>query len=1206
MATNLSDASGIHPNMPSPIPPGSSFSTFTINPNDLLLNSGSGGSYGQENSAGIWHNGPQSPYEQQNVNTGTNTAPTVNHAPQYSSFVYGNQNGMNTSPQGNKSFQELSKYNVGSYGNQNGVGTTPASNGSFGFVTAPKDNSPNIVDGAYVDQTGMTASPTPSESMFQASRALVDGYQASSPTSGGQSTTAHPSELSPGPNQHNTYQQHTSPLYDASQPPGQHIPLPGQSPTHPYPSHPPSPPSHPQYAPTAVHQDQQPVLATSLVTPFAYHVPSQPPASQSPSCSPYDAPSQHAASMMPSCTPGGYSLPAAQVHVPPTSSCPPAAYDAPAQQVLVPSTTCPSTSYNAPFPHAPAPPMSSCPPAMYSAPSPEVSVPPTSSCPPAVYSASSPQAPIRPPASCPPDTYNVQSQQVAPPASTCNTPPQLANALPPPPLPLHPQYAANVPSTEAERNYQSSLPTTPASTHSPSPASTHSPSPTSSPSTSITPPITTPPLAPISSSPAVTPAGSGTPPPPPAPVSSPVQAPGLPPQVPPPPTWDFTAPLFKIDQKSPAPKQEDDDDDDDDDDLDRDAEGSDDEDEKPLGDPIPGPSSGKGKNASKEKRAVGRQSILPLEKVKIMESHTQLYQQNPKKYYDVVEQEFINKYGYKLDFYDTPEPGKDYTPPSINTFPEGPLRKTEVDDRRKARKKLRSKQSAWARNKWNRKRNARNNPVVEKMLKVVCKMANPFPRKLSNVQAYQKFRYKDHMRPRFEQSFKEARKAGVETSRVSMMFKFCEKNLAAESPEVVADVERQAQKLYDEEMDAWNNRFNWNADGESYARAFQQFDDLTWPFAGALASMTGNTITVVASGPRADGVIGVTSMSAMPPDIAKSGRDLPAYLGPQRMADFHNIFREYAKSLYSEEDIKKHVWQGTLPPASSKTEDDDTATPVSDTSPPAASDGSSSSSITSPPTASAGPPSTPITTPPTASAGPPATPVTSQLFTASTVFAPHQPTAVTVTGETALSTPSSGTAPENTLPPQLPHQATQDARPGELTSYGPVIPEQPPVYTPSWLNLQQPLPVLDSPVMPLADHVPELQDPSNIPVPSGHDLRLPTPIPLPPPEEKENHPSGKAKKKRKSEEDALAEDAATILPKIKRQTRLDRSQGDIDGESEGEAPPARQPRKRKTKTARVDLEVKENPPDEGKGKKKGRKANKDPLGAGISKVNANA
>ncbi|KAK7021982.1 hypothetical protein VNI00_017084 [Paramarasmius palmivorus] len=99
---------------------------------------------------------------------------------------------------------------------------------------------------------------------------------------------------------------------------------------------------------------------------------------------------------------------------------------------------------------------------------------------------------------------------------------------------------------------------------------------------------------------------------------------------------------------------------------------------------------------------------------------------------------------------------------------------------------------------------------------------------------------------------------------------------------------------------------------------------------------------------------------------------------------------------------------------------------------------------------------------------------------------------------------------------------------------GPFIPNSPPVYTPSQITY-------------LSNRIHQLR------YRRAHDLRLPTPSPLPPPEEKENHHSGKAKKKRKSEEgDALAEDAATILPKIKRQTRLDRSQGDIDGESEGE------------------------------------------------------
>ncbi|KAG7091815.1 hypothetical protein E1B28_008218 [Marasmius oreades] len=80
------------------------------------------------------------------------------------------------------------------------------------------------------------------------------------------------------------------------------------------------------------------------------------------------------------------------------------------------------------------------------------------------------------------------------------------------------------------------------------------------------------------------------------------------------------------------------------------------------------------------------------------------------------------------------------------------------------------------------------------------------------------------------------------------------------------------------------------------------------------------------------GTIRVTSISAMPPDISSS-RDLPAYLGPEKMAEFHNVFQEYAKTLYDEEDIKNRVWDDpSQPPTIPKVDDNSNKPPLTSTS----------------------------------------------------------------------------------------------------------------------------------------------------------------------------------------------------------------------------------------------------------------------------------
>ncbi|ESK81206.1 hypothetical protein Moror_2263 [Moniliophthora roreri MCA 2997] len=56
-----------------------------------------------------------------------------------------------------------------------------------------------------------------------------------------------------------------------------------------------------------------------------------------------------------------------------------------------------------------------------------------------------------------------------------------------------------------------------------------------------------------------------------------------------------------------------------------------------------------------------------------------LYHKSSTKYYDAMEQAFIDWWGFNLDLFAESEEGKDYVPPSLNMFPAGTICNTEDD-----------------------------------------------------------------------------------------------------------------------------------------------------------------------------------------------------------------------------------------------------------------------------------------------------------------------------------------------------------------------------------------------------------------------------------------------------------------------------------------------------------------------------------------------
>ncbi|KAF9256112.1 hypothetical protein L218DRAFT_1028160 [Marasmius fiardii PR-910] len=95
-------------------------------------------------------------------------------------------------------------------------------------------------------------------------------------------------------------------------------------------------------------------------------------------------------------------------------------------------------------------------------------------------------------------------------------------------------------------------------------------------------------------------------------------------------------------------------------------------------------------NPPARRRGVGRPSLLSKSKIEMMEAHGHIYARNHKEYYDIVEQEYVDKFGFELPFYAIPEKDKDYSPQSIDTFPAGPEREAEEDRRKAFRRELRS------------------------------------------------------------------------------------------------------------------------------------------------------------------------------------------------------------------------------------------------------------------------------------------------------------------------------------------------------------------------------------------------------------------------------------------------------------------------------------------------------------------------------------
>ncbi|KAF9256113.1 hypothetical protein L218DRAFT_1081501 [Marasmius fiardii PR-910] len=265
-----------------------------------------------------------------------------------------------------------------------------------------------------------------------------------------------------------------------------------------------------------------------------------------------------------------------------------------------------------------------------------------------------------------------------------------------------------------------------------------------------------------------------------------------------------------------------------------------------------------------------RQPNLSKEKVELMQSAREVFDEDPRAYLDIVEKRYTDKYGFNLSFYAVPEDGKDYSPLGIETFSEGTEREAEKKRREVFRKELRKKQIQWARQKWKYKR----------------------PGTKHNVRMFDETMEEGNAGTILEADRAVSEEVQLGTNRADTLME----NVELWAPEGwIAQTEARSNQL-----DLSGSSGSTNDQGS--ARIFDQTpENFLQTFADTLTSMTGDVITIVASGPRPDGTFGVKSATALPPALRSSNSgvgDIPSSIGPQDTRELISVYREYAKHAF--------------------------------------------------------------------------------------------------------------------------------------------------------------------------------------------------------------------------------------------------------------------------------------------------------------------
>ncbi|KAK7023433.1 hypothetical protein VNI00_016739 [Paramarasmius palmivorus] len=135
------------------------------------------------------------------------------------------------------------------------------------------------------------------------------------------------------------------------------------------------------------------------------------------------------------------------------------------------------------------------------------------------------------------------------------------------------------------------------------------------------------------------------------------------------------------------------------------------------------------------------------EKLKMLESHEELFHKDRSAMYSHATEEFVQTWGYDLPPDVIPEPGVDYKPEDINTFPEGLLRGEEMKRRNNYKRKLRKRIINWANYHFRLKHVKSDEKLVSMVSKTIRDLREEVPQKKTDLQRYQELHYQGRVTP---------------------------------------------------------------------------------------------------------------------------------------------------------------------------------------------------------------------------------------------------------------------------------------------------------------------------------------------------------------------------------------------------------------------------------------------------------------------------
>ncbi|ESK84382.1 hypothetical protein Moror_10153 [Moniliophthora roreri MCA 2997] len=265
----------------------------------------------------------------------------------------------------------------------------------------------------------------------------------------------------------------------------------------------------------------------------------------------------------------------------------------------------------------------------------------------------------------------------------------------------------------------------------------------------------------------------------------------------------------------------------------------------------------------KSKKGKGKNQVESMGWVhgKKLEILTSCYEDYKRSKADMVQsttKALLARFSFDLPFEKDPKEGVNYTPPDINTFPEGPIRKAEEDRQAKVLEERKKKIHNWTNYHWNIKVTKSN----EKLVQVTCKT-------IWDLWEDQLWKRSD-WQPGPKQILKPSQ-------MLAEINRFCRERFNNdEDPEFVKRVIAKNTKIYSENM--------------------KSMLILVTAMADVVTIHFGVVVTIALHGPRSNGKIKTDIISSLVPcsQTELSFQDFD----PDRYAELHNYANDYAAHVF--------------------------------------------------------------------------------------------------------------------------------------------------------------------------------------------------------------------------------------------------------------------------------------------------------------------